>query len=388
MHITFDTSKTFNTIVDGWNVSLLNYGDKPEGVNFLRIFSGEMEMECFPSKGLSIGQVWYKKEPIFWDAPIGPIPPHQFDPNQIDILINGKEAPGFSFIKTFASGIELYGLRNWGMPCEDENGKLLSLHGETSNIPVKKIEVGCDVDDLIISGEFTYRSFIDETERPWYERGDALYKVIRTIQLNKEGKLSVTDSIENISDKELIPDWGYHITFHARKDAKLIVPSKKIEGRSGGTLPPDIETWQPATRDSVRSEVGIIHKGLKPGIFNNKPANYALISYPNGKGISVFFTPSPYFQTWFCSGGANTREFTYCNGVPVFQKPWNGLGIEIGASALDHDGNTDKEVVYCPVLLPGEKKDIFIGIDVIANEKVSEIESDINHFNQKSRKKD
>lgn len=40
----------------------------------------------------------------------------------------------------------------------------------------------------------------------------------------------------------------------------------------------------------------------------------------------------------------------------LLEKNWDGFGIEIGSSALDHDGNTDRTVSYIPTLKPGEKK--------------------------------
>jgi acyl-ACP thioesterase len=35
-------------------------------------------------------------------------------------------------------------------------------------------------------------------------------------------------------------------------------------------------------------------------------------------------------------------------------KNWDGMGLEIGSSALDHNGNIDKTVSYEPALSPGD----------------------------------
>lgn len=375
----------FKISSDDWTISLSAERQGNSGVMVLEAVSGQTLLHCFPTKGLSIGQLWHNRQPVFWEAPIGLIPPGQFNPLHEDICIKGKVAPGFSFLQTFSGGIELYGLKNWGMPRTDQDGKLLPLHGETSNIPVKEIELWLDNQDLIIVGTFEYRSFIGDETKPWYERGEVLYTVTRTIRLSKAGKMEVSDSIENKTADTLSPDWGYHITFHAELGAKLLVPSQSAEMRGRQSLPADIETWKPAIREQLRTETGIIHKGLKINDQDGRQLNDVLVTYSNGKGIWVTFSPSPYFQTWFCNGGANSDEFTYTNGEPVFKKPWNGIGIEIGASALDHDGRTDSSVAINPVLLPGQAVKLVIGVEVLDHDKTLEVEKEITIFNSRNR---
>lgn len=165
-----------------------------------------------------------------------------------------------------------------------------------------------------------------------------------------------------------------------------MIPSKKTENRGGGKLPPDIETWEPAEDESVRTEVGIIHKELKTYDLNNGKFNKALVKYSDNKALSFAFSPSPYTQTWFSNGGANSSEFTFKNGKPVFSKPWNGIGLEIGSSALDHDGNIDHSVNYSPELLPGEKKTIHMEFTVMDSKKIAGSEKEITEFNKKYRK--
>jgi hypothetical protein len=82
--------------------------------------------------------------------------------------------------------------------------------------------------------------------------------------------------------------------------------------------------------------------------------------YPNGSTIEISTTPSPYFQTWFCNGGKGSKEFTNTKGESLLQKNWDGMGIEIGSSALDHDGNIDRSVHSMPILTSGQKLKISI----------------------------
>jgi hypothetical protein len=381
MIINTDNPAHFNE--NGWNVDVAAHGMDDKGVFRLIATSPEWNIELFPSKGLSIGQAYFKDQPIFWEAPTGLIHPDKFDPNESDVLINGIPAPGFSFLKTFASGIELYGLRNWGMPVMDDKGNLLPLHGETSNIPVDEVSIDTEDGVMKIEATYTYRTFDGSTSLPWYKRGEELFKVTRTVRVYNTSRISIDDTIENTSTLILCPDWGYHITFHAVNGAKLLIPSRNAKPRGGGDLPADIETWQPAIDESVRTEVGIIHKGLKQFINQKGAWNKCLVTYPNRNALMVTFTPAPYTQTWFCNGGANSKEFTYKNGQPLFAKPWDGLGIEIGTSALDHDGNNDETIGYHHNRFPGEKQRIQIEIEIIDPQRRAQLETEISKFNGK-----
>ena len=302
------------------------------------------DLELLPTKGLTLGQCRLDGHELFWEPPIGLIDPDELDLTEDGVYINSQPAPGFEFLKTFAGSVELYGLRNWGMP-KQEGSKVLPLHGETSNIPVHSVRGTISDNRIEISGAFVCRSFEGNDDIPWYERGTALFQVIRTLFITpKESKVRVIDNIINIRTKQQLPDWGYHITLRPQPGSRLIVPSGQQFNRSGGELPRDFETWQPAVDDKIRTETGIIHRNLE--IVRNEWGErvYCRLLYPDGRTVKIGVPHSPYMQTWFCSGGANSTEFTHPDGTPLFRKNWDGQGLEIGVRALDHDGNTDPEV--------------------------------------------
>jgi hypothetical protein len=199
--------------------------------------------------------------------------------------------------------------------------------------------------------------------------------------------LFLTDTITNVSQEPLTPDWGYHVTFRPEKDAELIVPSKVIQNRGGEVIPPDHEKWQPSGEDRVRVEVGIIHKEQKvlPNALGDADGVRSLLVYPDGTGIAVTIPPVPYFQTWFCAGGAHTQEFTYPDGTPVLLKNWDGQGIEFGASSLDHDGNVDSSVTYDPTLPAGESRVIKIQLEVLSSQDTAAREDEIKRYNHDRR---
>lgn len=347
------------------------YHKQGDPKNVLRIKTklAGLEVEVYPSKGLSIGESMIDRQPIFWDPIIEMPDPDQLDLWSDEISVNGKPSRGFTFLKTFNGGIELYGLDNWGMPTE-RNGKLELLHGITSNIPVHVVDVSIDQNTLVIRGSFVYRSYDNEAgdHQFWYQRGTALINVTREIKLSIENTptIWVSDTFENVSQGDFFVDWGYHITFMPEIGAKLFIPSKHHEDRFKGALPDDIESWYPAKEERSRHEVGVIHQGLEVVDFDGLRLNYASLSRPTLADLKVHFTPSPYMQSWMCSGGAYSEEFKYAKtGEPLYKKNWDGIGIEIGASALDHNGNTDPEVPPSKPIKMGESVTNHIVVECI-----------------------
>jgi hypothetical protein len=364
MQKTFDVknlsqNSTNDLLENGFHCRLIHLFEDPDNANRIRISSSEVEVELLPSKGLSLGQAWINGKPIFWEAPINLPDTETLDLWSDEVCINGVQAKGFTFLKTLVAGIELYGLKNWGMPVE-KDGRLQLLHGETSNIPVDDVSFYIEKESCTISSSFIYRTFEGDSDKPWYKRGEALYKVTRKLILTKGSfEIKLEDTIENITNRSLTPDWGYHITFLPQESAKFIVPSKFAEERNGNPLPADIQIWHKAENEKVRTETGIIHKQValaESGFVRTQ------LLYPDNSTLEVSTTPSPYFQTWFCNGGKGSKEFTDTKGKSLLHKNWDGIGIEIGSSALDHNENVDKSVNYNPVLKPGETMILQINI--------------------------
>lgn len=356
---------------DNLSVFLYRNPDEPISANRLIVEIGELKAELLPSKGLSLGQAFYKEKQIFWDAPY-PLP----DPDTLDlwsneVMINDESLEGFTFLKTFCAGIEFYGLKNWGMPSKDKStGRVLPLHGETSNIPVEDVKIELGQNKITVKAEFIYHDLETANPQPWYQNGNPLYKVSKHYEfcLCEKPKIIIRDIIENISDQNQVPDWGYHITFFPDPGTKLFVDSEKQEMRGGGKLPENIDTWLPSQEKAKREEIGIIHKNLMKNQSGEKDICSVVIQHPEGDKILFHFPPSPYFQTWSCRGGAGSNEFKLKDGRSLLEKSWDGLGMEIGSSALDHDGNIDKSVEYNPVLKPGDTKIIEMELEYLVAE--------------------
>jgi hypothetical protein len=372
-----------NFLKDGFSCRMFHLPEDPVNANRIRISIPEVEVELLPSKGLSLGQAWIKGKPVFWEAPVNIPDTETIDLWSDEVCINGIPAKGFTFLKTLVAGIEFYGLKNWGMPVE-KDGKLGLLHGETSNIPVSAIQYSVKNDACNIQASFNYHTFEGDIDKPWYKRGEALFRVTRKLVLTKGSfKIKIEDTIENISNRKLIPDWGYHITFRPEDGARYLVPSRSVSERGGNELPDDLETWHNAADEKVRTETGIIHKGmLQKKTADGDKVVTTLLVYPDSTGIAVTTTPTPYFQTWFCCGGKASKEFTFKNGESLLKRNWDGMGIETGSSPLDHDGNTDNSIDYNAELKSGETAKINLEISFIEGNELLSMKEEIEMYNR------
>lgn len=371
--------------VGNFSVEIIHRDYEPENALRIQVVRDQLKIELLPSKGLSIGEFFIGDIPVFWEPPTALIDPDKLNLISREILVNQKEIDGYTFLKTFLGGIEFYGMKNWGMPRTDETtGELYLLHGETSNIPLEQVTGVLFDDRLELSGKFIYRNFDFSSGDTWYKSGKPLYEITNTVVIPKNGaSIKTIAKVKNITNEILQPDWGYHITFRPENGSRLLVPSTNIEERSGGNVPDDIEIWHPAENPKIRTETGVIHKGLKIYCENDINVNKCLMLYPSGRGISASFPPSPYFQTWFCNGGANSTEFSYAEtGEPVFKKNWDAQGIEIGSSALDHNDKIDSQVEYKKYLAPNDFFENEVVIELLSEKQTDLFYSDIINYNK------
>ena len=369
--------------MNGFQVKLIHLDGEPDNANRLVIERESISVEILPSKGLSIGEVFCNSNPIFWDPPCGLVDPDELRLLSDEICLNGKSTPGFTMLKTFMGGLELYGMENWGMPYTDkQTNKLYPLHGETSNIPVRYVNIASEEDEITIEGKFIWRKISDYSVHKWYETGNPVFEINRKVCINKGLKgFWLEDTIKNISGTPQKPDLGYHVTFFAEEGAQLLVPAKSIENRGGGSVREDFETWHKAGENKIRTEYGIIHKGLKVDDHDDFLKTTLLAKYAHKESVAISFKQTPYFQTWFCSGGAETNEFTYKDGTPVFYKNWDGMGFEIGNSGLDHDGNVDRSVQFPDKLNPGESLILPFTISILNKNDAGILEQEIKNYN-------
>lgn len=372
----------------GYIVEYVHEPYDPPGINRVYVKVNEMSVEILPSKGMSIGDVLHGDSMLLWQPLLDVLP----DPDRVDLsgelTWNGEPIRGFRFIEYLVGGVMMFGLRNWGMPYRDrETGYSGTLHGEAANIPVERVTVRAGKESLEVSGEFFVHDGSGDAKNVWYRRGERLYLVTKRVAVHETRSIvAVSDTITNVSGRPLQPDWGYSIKFHPADGTQYLVPSGEVLLRDGGTPGPAHEVWRPAGVESAREERGVVHRGLqvKKTLLNGKGVE-TLIRHKNGEGLRVVVPRTPYFLSWFSSGGRGSREFLLPGDagkgpMKVFENNWNGIGPEFGISALDHDDNVDPEVGVTS-LKPGESVDMDFFFQPVSGGEVRKIERKIRRFN-------
>jgi hypothetical protein len=361
-------------------------------VRRLRLSWEQGSLELLPSKGLSVGAYrhgdWYP----FWE----PVVTGLISPDAEDLtgamLVNGEEVAAMRWVENFAGCIELLGLSNWGMPRADPyTGELLPLHGEASHVPVEEVEIASGSGHIVACGSFDVHhgwwrasEWEDHRDtRPWYQRGDPQWRVRRLVVVDTaRPQLQIVDEITNVGIEPAKPDWGYHVQLRAADGARLLIPSRRVEDRFAGEVPEGFERWRPTPApDSPREEHGYIHKGLETmrDPFGGSAVRGAAL-YPDAAPTCFTMPAAAYTLSWFSAGGKNTLGFARPetpeeSHIPV---PWDGMGPEIGASALDHDGNVDPEISH-PPLAPGAALRLYTGLRQCSRDETVELEEDHRH---------
>lgn len=320
------------------------------------------EIEVLPSKGLTIASLQHGHWRPFWQPVVSAVVSPEMENLTGEILVNGAPKPGMRWLENFSGSVELLGLSNWGLPRRDPlSGHVLPLHGEAARIPVRALSVETINDFIVVTGTFEVNhNWWNEpanSAAPWYKRGILAWGVTRVIVIDSIlPAVQFVDTITNCMDEPAVPDWGYHIQLRAEDGARLRIPSRIVEDRFGGTVPSDYERWKAADPPTRRIECGYIHKGLGryPGLFGREVVSGAVF-YPSGSQTFFTMPAAPYTLSWFSAGGSGGSEFALPEtpGKSISTIPWDGLGPEIGASAIDHDGNTDPEIAEPPVA-PGD----------------------------------
>lgn len=333
-------------------------------VSRLLITRDNLSVEILPSKGFSIGEAFWEGRPFFWNPPLEGLPdPDTLDPGET-IFINDRPMEGFGFLRAFTGGVEMLGLRNWGMPYRDiYTGRLFGLHGDISLTPVSEADITVSEAGIEISALVTVTDREGDGRVPWYKRGMPIFTVKKNVIIDRDVPgFSLIDEIRNMSGAAITPDWGYHVQLFPKPGARYLVPAAHSEVRGGEKNNGIDLSWKPSKVAHRREERGIIFKKIhfEDGLLRGLPGARTLFQYSDGRGILVAVPQSPFFMSWYSAGGEGGREFKIpatkggTDLVPISELPWNGVGPEFGSSSLDHDGNVSTEIPTIP-LHPGER---------------------------------
>ena len=371
----------------GYTLRMYHKDGDAQDVSRICISGNGMELVLLPSKGLSIYEAFYNGRPIFWEPPLKSlISPDEFDPYGI-VYFSGKPARGYRWLELFCGGVEMLGLDNWGMPYEDlKTGKILTLHGTTSVIPVKSVNVNLCEDGVEVYSSFQVCNGEGPDDTPWYKRGEVIFEITKIIKISSDSsKIVIEDSITNKSNNTQNADWGYHIQLRPVEGAEYMVPSKYMREFEGVEIISNKEIWKSSTEPGVRKEVKNVHKNLKisKGSPEGNNGIKTLLKYPDGYGIMTSIPPVPWMCSWYSSGGKGGNEWSFESDKDgrsvIIMDNYDGVGPEFGQSDLGRSGN--EEVQYKNSQLdPGQTIDIIILIELLDPEKAKELEHEIREY--------
>ena len=376
--------KAWDAQVGSYRVGLNHHPIDPRNVRRITVRSGDDDciVEIAPSKGLSLRSARFGDRELLWELPLANLP----DPEMIDLAgtvwIRGAARPGAAWVRYFAAGIELLGLDHWGM----YDGQGATLHGNASMIPVRYAVFREGSGAIEVSGEFHIADPVavlpEPTRSPYYRVG-------RTIRIDATRRtIYQCDRITNLSDDPRTPDWGYHVQLRPEPGSRYLVPARSTHPRrSPDERPPaDADTWRPVADSRTRRERGYVHRDvLQAAAFpDGSPGVETLLLHPDGTGVACTIPPAPYTLSWFSSGGAHDPNVSLPTGpggalVPVFERNWDGVGPEIGASALDADGDVDPAVAPRR-LEPGDYLDLQLLLRPVDTDEATSIAQRIFHY--------
>lgn len=178
------------------------------GIDILTIDNGALRFTVLYSRGMDIGQIWYKGKQIGWDRDIS------FLKHPNDVKLNAtanhiSEGPleGFGWLQGFYAMDTMVGPAHFGGPCQDkESNEKFTLHDRNSysvtNMDKASIEVNNK--DIIVSGAV-----------PVHYQGANPRFLRKTIIQTGYGQNSLIrqDETQNVSSKSQIIDDGHHIQF-------------------------------------------------------------------------------------------------------------------------------------------------------------------------------
>lgn len=381
-----DTQTFSRKKLGGYYLSCSHVKGDPEKVFRIYIESPcGLNLEITPSKGMSLRDCSYQNRQMFWEAPMENLP----DPEQVDIMstviCDGTPVPRLGWIRYFASHVEMMGLYNWGMDRKLKDGTFYPLHGNISNIPVEKITVETLDDRIRLTG--SYKVYGSNSISPVLGNFPD-FEIKKQIDIfSDKPVIFQKDTIINLTNKTVTPDWGYHVQLRPEPGCHYLIPAKSVEERFGESIPDNYNEWNSAAVESVREERGYIYKGLfVESAFSDKTDGVrTLLKYKKSPGIEVILPPSPYTLGWYSCGGGMGDNFTIPANNPkekpakLLTKNWDGIGPEIGASDLDHNGNTDPDITIEP-LKPGEEMSIKLEFRFLDNEKTQDLENTLLRY--------
>jgi hypothetical protein len=215
----------------GWSVNKTTLrGGLSDGVEQVRVQSGEFSFVVLPTRGMGIWKAWLGDWEIGWRSPVrGPVHPK---------FVPFAEPGGLGWLDGFDELLVRCGLESNGSPEFDDDGRLrYPLHGRIANRPAHRLELRIDVD----AGEISLVGVVEESRFLFTH-----LRLTSTISLKVgESAIRVRDEVENLSSRDAEAQLLYHINVGApllEAGAQAVAPGKTVAPRNARAAE-GIDSW-------------------------------------------------------------------------------------------------------------------------------------------------
>jgi len=333
------------------------HGGKQEGVELIEIDNGKLKFAVIPTRGMSIYKVWCGDVSLGWKSPVDEIVNPAF--------INLESRGGLGWLDGFNEMMVRCGVEFAGHPGEDDDGRMLTLHGKIGNIPASKVEI--IVDDkppyrIRIRGRVDEKTFKFSDYELWTE--------ISTVP--GSNSFQVSDTLTNKSDYER----EYQIIYHGNFSQPLLEEGSKFVAAIKEVSPfnddaaNEIKTW--ATYFGPTKDYGETVFTIIPYADKNGDTDTMLHNADGDRGVAVSFNINelPYLTLW---KNTDTLKEGYVTGI----EPGSGF---------PYNKSVERKAGRVPTLRPGKSQSFSLEYTVLlSSDEVKARESSIKKI-QGSRK--
>ena len=260
-------------------------GGLTDGVEVVRVTTGDLTYEVLPTRGMGIWKVWVRDEEIGWHSPVrGPV-----HPKRVPLM----EPSGLGWLDGFDELLVRCGLESNGAPDFDAQGRLrYPLHGRIANRPAHKVEVSIDGD----TGRITVTGVVEET-RFHFLKLRMTSSV--TTQVGETG-LSIRDEVENVSGSPAEMQVLYHVNFGEPlldPQSQFIAPVKRVVPRDPRAAE-GIATWSQYAPPVAGYPEQVYYLELLPAAQGLTPTLLKNSQSSRGVGILVNTQQLPCYSLW------------------------------------------------------------------------------------------
>lgn len=205
-------------------------GGKSEGVDQVRIDTGAISFTVLPTRGMSLWKATCGELELGWNSPNrGPVHP---------AFVPISEPSGLGWLSGFDEMMVRCGLESNGAPVHSEQGALLyPVHGRIANLPAHLVTLDYDA----ATETLTLTGVVEETRFLFLNLRMTSQYIVKA----GESKITIRDTVENLSESATEIQMLYHTNFGANlldAGSQLVAPAKTIVPRNEHAAK-SIDSW-------------------------------------------------------------------------------------------------------------------------------------------------